>query len=345
MSATIESFLKQHAPLASEGKLAVGRIIGPWQISAFLTRGGSGELYQAWDNENRRVAALKFVTEEYAPRLRHEASCLTSFSHPSFPTIYGIWELEEGVVLAEELLEPYPLPKSDKTVAQFITALCEGLEFLHTQGWVHRDLKPGNILSRPGETKPVMIDLGLAKRRSGQDIVYKPSTLSLRSDGVMLGHGTPGYAAPEQFSGDSVTLATDIHAVGVLINTCFADRLPYTWKRIVRRATSAVPHLRYPDTKALCRAIRWRHLPLALIFAFSTLLLPLLILFLLHPADEDPYTTSRKAMQENFEYFREVLDSPSSSLSRKIRNISETRLSAERKRPRFRTLFCHPHFK
>ncbi len=311
MSDTIESFLKQHPPLTAEGSLAVGRNIGPWTISAFLTRGGYGEVYQAWDNDTQRAIALKFATHTNAPRLRHEFQLLTTLRHPAFPTVYGSWELDNGFAFAEELLSPYPLPTTDRTVARFITQLCEGLHILHTQGWVHRDLKPGNLMCREDTLIPVIIDLGLAKQRATQALLPRPSPLSLRTDGKRLGHGTPGYAAPEQFTGEEITTASDIHALGVLINHCFNGKLPLAWRSIVRRATSAVPVLRYTDTLVLRRAVRWRHLRAYLLLLALGVGVALLLFVFLRPTPPDPSEAARKAMQNNFDYFQELLSAPS----------------------------------
>lgn len=72
--------------------------------------------------------------------------------------------------------------------------------------------------------------------------------------------GTPGYGAPEQMERGEVTVASDIHALGVLADRCFGGRPPHAWKGIVQRATSSIPRLRYPTVAAFARAIRHRHM-------------------------------------------------------------------------------------
>ena len=72
--------------------------------------------------------------------------------------------------------------------------------------------------------------------------------------------GTPGYGAPEQMERGEATVASDIHALGVLADQCFRGNPPSTWARIIRRATSSIPSHRYPSVAAFGRAIRWRHL-------------------------------------------------------------------------------------
>ena len=74
------------------------------------------------------------------------------------------------------------------------------------------------------------------------------------------GAGTPGYGAPEQMERGEATVASDIHALGVLADCCFDGKPPRTWARIIRRATSSIPAHRYPSVVAFARAIRRRNL-------------------------------------------------------------------------------------
>jgi len=141
--------------------------------------------------------------------------------------------------------------------------LCEGVAALHRMGYVHRDIKPGNIMWRTGGTRscasavPVLIDLGLVKDVS-RDPDASGTSLTL-VDGHVAGVGTPGYAAPEQLVGDALSPAADIHALGMLAHTCFGEHPPAVWVRIVDRATGSIPARRYPDVAAFARAIRHRH--------------------------------------------------------------------------------------
>ncbi len=295
--------LAAHPSLRREGTLAIGRQVGVWKVVAFLAQGGGGEVYQARDRATGEHLALKFAPHVKADRLRHEAAFLSRYHHSSLPRIYGSVEIEEGFVLAEELLEPYPLPKRDGAVADFCYALCDVLGYCHKQGIVHRDLKPSNIMRRPSDYSLVVIDFGLAKRTTESGYA-PPSDLSLTRCGNFIGVGTPGYAAPEQFSGIALSLATDIHALGVLLNNCFGTRLPYVWRPIIRKATSALPKLRYADTEKLCQAVRWRMLRPLLLLLFLSLLFGGSLYFLFRPTPEDPFAATRRAQRANAEYFR-----------------------------------------
>lgn len=78
-------------------------------------------------------------------------------------------------------------------------------------------------------------------------------------DDRAVGVGTPGYSAPEQFAGGLIGPATDIHALGMLVNTCFGGKPPKAWIGIIRRSTSSIPEQRYASIAEFVRAIRRRH--------------------------------------------------------------------------------------
>ena len=158
-----------------------------------------------------------------------------------------------------EFLDPFPLPSSDSAVASFLSGVCRAAAALHARGFIHRDIKPANILSRDGV--PVLIDFGLAKESGGNIVSLGPNPSIV--EGRAVGVGTPGYSAPEQFSGGDISPAADIHAIGVLANDCFIGKPPLCWRRIIRHATSSLPSERYPNVRSLARAVRLRHLPKA----------------------------------------------------------------------------------
>ena len=275
MKDSAEEFLAHHADPRELPILSDGQIVGGWRIAAFLGRGGSGEVYRVVETQGARegraparpqAAALKILvrdTDTARARFLREASLLAHTDNPAFPHFIAQGETDGRPYLMMELLEPRALPSSDVEVADFLLNLCEGVAALHRMGYVHRDIKPGNIMWRTGGTRscasavPVLIDLGLVK-----DVTRDPdasgTSLTL-VDGHVAGVGTPGYAAPEQLVGDTLSPAADIHALGMLANTCFDGQPPPVWGRIIDRATGSIPARRYPDVAAFARAIRHRH--------------------------------------------------------------------------------------
>lgn len=254
-----ESFLARRAPLATPAAFRDGETFGEWRITAFLGKGGGGEVYCAEKLDGSVRAALKLqVSREGASSLRfeREVAVLSANRYPFFPRFFGAGEDRGCRYYAMELLEPVELPRTDAAVAEFLIEVCGAVRALHRHGLVHRDIKPQNIMRRAnGEL--VLIDLGLVKEIS-KGSGRAASSLTI-ADGRPVGAGTPRYAAPEQFNGGEVTPATDIHALGMLANECFLSRPPRAWQRIIMESTSSVPGRRYADVDEFCRAVRRRH--------------------------------------------------------------------------------------
>ena len=241
-----------HGPVAPAGRFPVGTIFGDWRLTAFIGRGGSGEVYCAEHVSLGTSAAVKVLVRgepRAKERFTREAKLLSELTSASFPKFYSHGEANGCAYIAMELLEPGDMPSGDKSVARFLLLVCDAVAELHARGIVHRDIKPGNILWRGGT--PVLADLGLAK-----EIVppgAEDQTLTLG------GVGTPGYGAPEQMERGEASAASDIHALGVLADRCFDGNPPRAWARIIRRATSSIPVHRYPSVGELACAIRRRH--------------------------------------------------------------------------------------
>lgn len=259
-------FLSAHRPIADSAALSVGTVVGEWRIAVFLGRGGSGEVYRVEHVRTGQIAALKIhlpneaagesSRETSRKRFLREVNFLSKNTYPFFPKFYDAGESKGHPYLVIELLDARDLPKRDRAVAAFMLKLCQAVRFLHRRGFVHRDIKPPNILWRKNG-EPVLIDLGLLKE-THTDAAHPWVSVTL-VDGRAVGAGTPHYAAPEQFGGGAISAATDIHALGVLIDDCFGGNPPRDWNRIVRRSTSSLPEHRYGSVDELMQAIRLRH--------------------------------------------------------------------------------------
>ena len=257
----IESFLSAHQRVFTP-RFAEGDVIGDWRIVAFIARGGTAEVYRAERVADGQVAALKVLhknDEVHRQRLAREVEFLRTHKHPAFPVLLDSRIAEGGPsYLAEEFLYPLVLPRKDGAVAQLMQKLCAAVGYLHCRGLVHRDLKPSNIMTRcEGGTDPVIVDLGLL-RAGASAAVPRADSLTIEN-GHSVGVGTPGYGAPEQFIGGEVSPSVDIHALGVLADRCFDGMPSSTWERIIRRATSSLPNLRYPTVASMARSIRRRN--------------------------------------------------------------------------------------
>ena len=270
---SISAMCAAHGPVAPACRFPGGTIFGDWRVTAFIGRGGNGEVYCAEHAALGTPAALKVLIrdEHHAKeRFTREAKLLSELKSTSFPQFYSYGEANGCPYLAMELLEPGELPAGDRNIARFLLSVCDAVVELHSRGYIHRDIKPSNILWRTGTTGgstvavPVVTDLGLAKTfgESRRTLTGGSGVPPLHENQAetRYGVGTPGYGAPEQIERGEATVASDIHALGVLADACFGGKPPRTWARIIRRATSSIPAHRYPSVAAFARAIRWRHL-------------------------------------------------------------------------------------
>jgi formylglycine-generating enzyme required for sulfatase activity len=259
-----------HAPVDCAGRFVTGTVFGDWRLTAFIGRGGNGEVYCARHVRLDISAAVKVLMrddERAKSRFMHEAQMLAVMRSKAFPRFFAYGEANEHAYIALELLEPCELPMGDRAVAKFMLKVCGAVAELHALGYVHRDIKPSNILFRMKgpcgaqdhecASEPVLADLGLVKQ-----IPYPDSKLQASDTGVQTigGVGTPGYGAPEQMERGEVSAAVDVHALGVLADQCFKGRPPRRWGRIIQVATSSIPARRYATVQAFARAIRMRNL-------------------------------------------------------------------------------------
>ena len=264
MDGSVEAWLRTPGAAGAEPTpppLADGAAFGSFRVLGVLGRGGAADVYRARQEPAGLVGALKVLRPDAddtrKARFAREIRFLAEHPHPALPRYLGSGETDGAPWLFLEELAPAPLPTSDRRVARFLLALGRGVAHLHTLGFVHRDIKPDNVLFRK-DGAPVLIDLGLVKDvRGGTPAARGAAPVP---PGISLsGVGTPGWSAPEQFDRGEATPASDVHALGVLADACFGGRPPRAWRGIVRRATSSLPAERFPDVASFARAIRLRH--------------------------------------------------------------------------------------
>jgi len=209
-----------------------------------LGRGAMGVTYRASDKVLHRTVALKVIeppaaaTDAQAMRERflREARAAAALRHPNIAGVfhfgaapqvdrcYCAMELVEGETLEARVRREGPL-KLDvalEVAVQVTRALMAAAE----RGLVHRDLKPGNIMLAHGSARleVKVIDFGLAKAAS--DVAGE---MELTHGGFV---GTPAFASPEQFAGDTVDARSDIYALGVTLWFALSGRLPFAGKTI-----------------------------------------------------------------------------------------------------------------
>lgn len=206
--------------------------LGKFELIDQVGVGAFGTVYKARDTELDRIVAIKIPrggqlgsTSGDADRFLREARSVAQLRHPSIVAIHEVGQHESlpylvadfvaGVTLAD-LLTSRRLPP--RQAAKLIAQVADVLEYAHSQGVVHRDVKPSNIML-DDDLAPHVMDFGLAKRDAGEVIM----TL----EGQVL--GTPAYTSPEQARGEShkVDGRSDEYSLGVILYELLAGELPF----------------------------------------------------------------------------------------------------------------------
>jgi serine/threonine-protein kinase len=206
---------------APQPSLTAGTCLGPWRVEKLVGRGGMGEVYAAVraDGAFEQRVALKLLRYEAAgemERFHAERRILARLEHPEIARLldggmapdgrpYTVMEYVEGSSLTDYCRERHsPLHERLSLFAK----VCDAVAFAHRNLVIHRDLKPANILvDADGGVK--LLDFGIAKLL---DVAALP-----QDAGVTIAPFTPDYAAPEQLSGEPVTTATDVYALGAML--------------------------------------------------------------------------------------------------------------------------------
>jgi len=208
-----------------------------YEILDQLGRGVMGIVYRARQKSLKRLVALKMVLREdlaskdEIERFRGEAEALGQLQRPNIVQVYDVGESGGHPYFALELVSGGSLnkklegvPLSSREAAELIHTLALAVHFAHERGFIHRDLKPGNILL-DSAGQPKITDFGLAKRWSATGMAVDSPVRT--ASGEVL--GTPAYMAPEQARGDvrGIGPGADIYALGAMLYELLTGQHPF----------------------------------------------------------------------------------------------------------------------
>ena len=206
----------------------LGSTLGPYQILEQIGLGGMATVYKAYQPGMNRLVALKVLPEHYArdprfvKRFEREAQVVAKLEHRNIIPIYDYGSHDDITYLAmrylqagtvKDILAHGALPLAD--VAKLLSDISSALDYAHSQGIIHRDVKPSNVLvDKQGNA--YLTDFGIAKVLEGAADFTGSSVL-----------GTPTYMAPEQTLGKPATAQSDIYSLGVMLYEMVVGKPPF----------------------------------------------------------------------------------------------------------------------
>src|SRR5438874_8198683 len=227
--------------------------LGNYEILEQIGCGGMGVIYRARQRHSQRIVAVKRVlsyradSEGALQRFRREAQAVASLDHPNILPIYEVSESEDGLPffsmkfaekgsLCENVACLHGQPRK---CVELMAKVARAVEYAHSRGVLHRDLKPGNILLND-RGEPLVSDFGLAKLLDGHNDLTRSLTT----------FGTAGFIAPEQANGPAADLtpAADVYSLGAVLFNLLAGRPPFLGSNpvsVIRQASETqAPKLR-----------------------------------------------------------------------------------------------------
>lgn len=216
-----------------------GQKIGSFKIVRELGRGGMGAVYLAERDDGKftQRTAIKLLkrelnTADIRRRFAHERQILSKLEHPNIARLLDAGTTDDGLpFLVMEYVEGVPVDsfcvENDLSLhrrLQLFRTICDAVAFAHRNLVIHRDLKPSNILVTKNGT-PKLLDFGISKLLTPDFADDSAHTIT------KLGAMTPEYASPEQLRGESVTTATDVYSLGVILYELLTTHRPFEFKK------------------------------------------------------------------------------------------------------------------
>ncbi len=207
----------------------IGHTLGGYQIVEQIGKGGMAMVYKAYQPSLDRDVAIKILPTYYAEqdesflkRFQREARAIAKLRHPNILMVmdygeqgeipYLVMEYVPAGTLKDRLGKPLPLDE----MIMLLDQIAKALDYAHSEGVVHRDVKPSNVLM-PKPDWALLTDFGLAKMVGGSFMTQSGMTV-----------GTPAYMSPEQGRGEKVDHRSDIYSLGIILYEMATGGVPYT---------------------------------------------------------------------------------------------------------------------
>ena len=222
------------APLSgtglSLGALQPGRVLGNrYEILQLLGEGGMGAVYKARDREVDRLVAIKVIRPELASRpdilarFKQELILARQVTHKNVIRIFDLGEADGLKFITMDFIEGRDLKSilrekgkfSPEEAVKIATQICRALDAAHSEGVVHRDLKPQNIMV-DAHGRVTVMDFGIARSME---------TPGMTQTGSLV--GTPEYMSPEQAKGENVDARSDIFTLGIIFYELLTGKTPF----------------------------------------------------------------------------------------------------------------------
>jgi serine/threonine-protein kinase len=212
-----------------------GDSVGPYRVESMLGEGGMGRVYRAVGPDGE-VVALKVVKatlardDVFRRRFEREAGAAARVAHPNVVPVVDRGEHDGVPYLAQKFITGGSLEQKIKRetrldlheAVELCTQVAGGLDAMHAEGLIHRDVKPGNILL-DGDGHAYITDFGLMKDREASVLTRPGQAL-----------GSMDYMAPEQIRGEEVTAQSDVYALGCVMIECLTGRPPFADRQGMR---------------------------------------------------------------------------------------------------------------